>query len=192
MATAATFPEVKRPERETDHSPPSCSEVKNEWSYTSTLPEDTYSWNNRRNSAGKIPISLGRKSDESVFTSVLAFITIETANFHDKSIGNTISIRDLRFSWRWRFKSWYCGYQQCAYCVSQHFSYPWVWVTLRLTVCQSVRLGIEPLWDSWPDSGYSQDILMSRVCLITGHSLSVLVLYVRLHFTRFLRVMSFI
>jgi hypothetical protein len=29
---------VKRPVREADHSPPSSVEVKNEWSYTSTLP----------------------------------------------------------------------------------------------------------------------------------------------------------
>jgi hypothetical protein len=29
---------VKRPRREADHSPPSSAEVKNAWSYTSTLP----------------------------------------------------------------------------------------------------------------------------------------------------------
>jgi hypothetical protein len=29
---------VKRPGREADHSPPSSTEVKNAWSYTSTLP----------------------------------------------------------------------------------------------------------------------------------------------------------
>jgi hypothetical protein len=29
---------VKQPERDADHSPPSSSEVKNAWSYTSTLP----------------------------------------------------------------------------------------------------------------------------------------------------------
>jgi hypothetical protein len=29
---------VKRPEREADHSPPSSAEVKNAWSYTTTLP----------------------------------------------------------------------------------------------------------------------------------------------------------
>jgi hypothetical protein len=29
---------VKRPGREADHSPPSSAEVKNAWSYTSTLP----------------------------------------------------------------------------------------------------------------------------------------------------------
>jgi hypothetical protein len=29
---------VKRPKRETDHSPPSSAEVKNAWNYTSTLP----------------------------------------------------------------------------------------------------------------------------------------------------------
>jgi hypothetical protein len=31
-------PEVKRPGREADHSPPSSAEVKNAWSYTSTSP----------------------------------------------------------------------------------------------------------------------------------------------------------
>jgi hypothetical protein len=30
--------EVKRPEREADHSPPSSAEVKNAWGYTFTLP----------------------------------------------------------------------------------------------------------------------------------------------------------
>jgi hypothetical protein len=29
---------IKRPERESDHSPPSSAEVNNAWSYTSTLP----------------------------------------------------------------------------------------------------------------------------------------------------------
>jgi len=32
------FPEVKRPEHELGHSPPSSAEVKNKWSYTSYLP----------------------------------------------------------------------------------------------------------------------------------------------------------
>jgi hypothetical protein len=35
---AALFPQVKRPEREADHSPQSTAEVKNAWSYTSTPP----------------------------------------------------------------------------------------------------------------------------------------------------------
>jgi hypothetical protein len=30
--------EIKRPEREADHTPPSSTEVKNAWSYTSTHP----------------------------------------------------------------------------------------------------------------------------------------------------------
>jgi hypothetical protein len=33
-----SFPGVKRPGREVNHSPPSSAEVKNEWSYTSTPP----------------------------------------------------------------------------------------------------------------------------------------------------------
>jgi hypothetical protein len=33
-----SFPGVKRPGREADHSPPSSAEVKNAWSYTSTAP----------------------------------------------------------------------------------------------------------------------------------------------------------
>jgi hypothetical protein len=36
MATRALSLRVKRPGCETDHSPPSSDEVKNEWSYTST------------------------------------------------------------------------------------------------------------------------------------------------------------
>jgi hypothetical protein len=36
MGTAALSPEVKRPEREVDHSPPSSAVVNNAWSYTST------------------------------------------------------------------------------------------------------------------------------------------------------------
>jgi hypothetical protein len=35
---------VKRSGREADHSPPSSTEVKNAWSYTSTPPIRTYSW----------------------------------------------------------------------------------------------------------------------------------------------------
>jgi hypothetical protein len=31
-----TFPRTKRPERESDHSPPSSAEVRNAWSYSST------------------------------------------------------------------------------------------------------------------------------------------------------------
>jgi len=38
MGTGCSFPGVKRPEREADHSPPSIAKVKNAWSYTSTSP----------------------------------------------------------------------------------------------------------------------------------------------------------
>jgi len=38
VATGGSFLAVKRPGRETDHSPPSCTEVKNAWSYTCTPP----------------------------------------------------------------------------------------------------------------------------------------------------------
>ena len=38
MNTAFISEEVKRPEREIDHCSPSRVEVKNEWSYNSTLP----------------------------------------------------------------------------------------------------------------------------------------------------------
>jgi hypothetical protein len=38
MATRGSFPGVRRPGCEADHSPPSSAEVKNAWSYTSTLP----------------------------------------------------------------------------------------------------------------------------------------------------------
>jgi hypothetical protein len=34
----ALSPQVKRPGREVDHSPPSSAEVKNAWGYTSTPP----------------------------------------------------------------------------------------------------------------------------------------------------------
>jgi hypothetical protein len=36
--TGRSFPGVKRPGREADHSLPSSAEVKNAWSYTSTPP----------------------------------------------------------------------------------------------------------------------------------------------------------
>jgi hypothetical protein len=36
--TGGSFPGVKRPGREADHSPPSIAEVKNAWSYTFTPP----------------------------------------------------------------------------------------------------------------------------------------------------------
>jgi hypothetical protein len=38
VGNRGSFPGVKRPEREADHSPPSSAEVKNAWSYTSTTP----------------------------------------------------------------------------------------------------------------------------------------------------------
>jgi len=36
MGTWGSFPGVKRPGREADHSPPSSSKVKNAWNYTPT------------------------------------------------------------------------------------------------------------------------------------------------------------
>jgi hypothetical protein len=38
MGTGSSFPGVKRPGRETDHSPPTSAEVKKMWIYTSTPP----------------------------------------------------------------------------------------------------------------------------------------------------------
>jgi hypothetical protein len=38
MDTGGSFPEIKQPGPEADHSPPSSVEVKNAWSYTSTPP----------------------------------------------------------------------------------------------------------------------------------------------------------
>jgi hypothetical protein len=38
MGTRGSFPEVKRQEREADHSPPTSAEVKKIWTYTSTPP----------------------------------------------------------------------------------------------------------------------------------------------------------
>jgi len=36
MGTGGSFPGLKRPLREADHSPPSSSEIKNAWRYTTT------------------------------------------------------------------------------------------------------------------------------------------------------------
>jgi hypothetical protein len=44
VGTGDLTPEVKRPVREADKSPPSNVEVKNEWSYTSTPPYAFLSW----------------------------------------------------------------------------------------------------------------------------------------------------
>jgi len=38
MGTGVVSRRVERPGRDADHSPPSSVEIKNEWSYTSTLP----------------------------------------------------------------------------------------------------------------------------------------------------------
>jgi hypothetical protein len=38
MGTGGSFPAVKRPGREADHSPPTSAEVKKMWIYTSTPP----------------------------------------------------------------------------------------------------------------------------------------------------------
>jgi hypothetical protein len=42
MGTRGSFPGVKRPGPEVDHSPPSSAEVQNAWSYTSTPPIRLY------------------------------------------------------------------------------------------------------------------------------------------------------
>jgi len=44
MSTGVSFPAVKRPGHEADHSPPSSAEVKNEWSHTSTHPYFFIAW----------------------------------------------------------------------------------------------------------------------------------------------------
>jgi hypothetical protein len=38
MDTGGHFPALKRPGRETDHSPPTSAELKNKWNYISTPP----------------------------------------------------------------------------------------------------------------------------------------------------------
>jgi len=43
MGTGAFSLRIKRPGREVDHSPPPSAEVKNAWSYTSTLPVHLHS-----------------------------------------------------------------------------------------------------------------------------------------------------
>jgi hypothetical protein len=44
MGTRGSFPGLKRPRREADHSPPYSAEVKNEWSYTSTPQYAFMAW----------------------------------------------------------------------------------------------------------------------------------------------------
>jgi hypothetical protein len=44
MGTEGSFSGIKRPGRETDHSPPSSAEVKNTWSYTFTLSYVFTAW----------------------------------------------------------------------------------------------------------------------------------------------------
>jgi hypothetical protein len=44
MAPGPFSPEVKRLQREADHSPPSDTEVKNAWGYTSTSPCVFIAW----------------------------------------------------------------------------------------------------------------------------------------------------
>jgi hypothetical protein len=44
MGTRDSFPGVKRPGREADHSPPSSAEVKNAWSYISTPQYAFMAW----------------------------------------------------------------------------------------------------------------------------------------------------
>jgi len=42
--TRGSFPGVKRPGHEADHSPPSSAEVKNAWSYTPLLQYNFIAW----------------------------------------------------------------------------------------------------------------------------------------------------
>jgi hypothetical protein len=54
VGTGCSFPEVKRPGCEVDHSPPSSAEVKNGWRCTSTPPHVCVAWSllkHRENSA---------------------------------------------------------------------------------------------------------------------------------------------
>jgi hypothetical protein len=44
MGTERSFPSVKWPGQEADHSPPSSAKVKNAWSYTSTPPYVLMAW----------------------------------------------------------------------------------------------------------------------------------------------------
>jgi hypothetical protein len=44
VGTGDSFPVIKRPGREADHSPPSGAEVKNAWSCTSTSPYVFMAW----------------------------------------------------------------------------------------------------------------------------------------------------
>jgi hypothetical protein len=44
MGTTNSFPGIKRPGCEANHSPPTSVEFKNAWSYTSTLPHVFMSW----------------------------------------------------------------------------------------------------------------------------------------------------
>jgi hypothetical protein len=44
MGTGVSFLGVKRPGRDADHSPPSSAEVKNAWSYTSTIQHVFVAW----------------------------------------------------------------------------------------------------------------------------------------------------
>jgi hypothetical protein len=42
IGTRVSFPGVRRPGRESDHSPPSSAEVRNEWNYTSPPPPTSF------------------------------------------------------------------------------------------------------------------------------------------------------
>jgi hypothetical protein len=49
---------VKRLEREADHSPPSNAEVKNEWSYTSTLRHAYMAWCSVKNKGDNFTLTI--------------------------------------------------------------------------------------------------------------------------------------
>jgi hypothetical protein len=70
MDTRGSFPGLKRPGREADHSPPSSAEVKNAWSYTSTPLYVFMAW------------CLVKHRDNFIFT----FITLR-CNSYDRSVG---------------------------------------------------------------------------------------------------------
>jgi hypothetical protein len=64
-AHPASYPRVKRSGREADHSPPFSSEVKNEWSYTSTSQYAFMAWWSIKKSTGTIlPFTILRVSDQ--------------------------------------------------------------------------------------------------------------------------------
>jgi hypothetical protein len=106
--------EVKLPQSEADHSPLSSAEGKNSWSCTSIPPYVFMAWCLVNYAIVLMVWYLVKLRDNFTTSSYWSIIRPTFSSKNGKGVGLSSyeqkkKFRDLRFSLRWRFKSWSCG-----------------------------------------------------------------------------------